>query len=196
MKTVTNIQNIAWEFLKLNPEYNADYKSNASRPIRLNNTFSLTIHRQLTSDLSANKWGLLAYENPSKSTAPFWSIAPTLEAEIAPHDEPALLPMLHNAGSTISGLLLLNGDLVLKIENAVSAIQVRIKNGYLFKDTSSLVLRFPINRQLPSQLSHGLELFNVVTGQQAKKIAHVTKRIMTNFFLSLSIFSQVATTVK
>ncbi|PCI37243.1 MAG: hypothetical protein COB46_13720 [Rhodospirillaceae bacterium] len=196
MKKDTNIQNIAWEFLKLNPEYNADYKSNASRPKRLNNTFSLTIHRQLTSDLSANKWGLLAYENPSNLTAPFWSIAPTLEAEVSAHDEPALLPMLHNVGSTASGLLLLNGDLILKIENAVSAIQVRIKNGHLFKNTSGLVLRLPINHQLPLQLSHGLELFNVVTGQQAKKIATATKRIMSNFFLSLSISSQVATNVR
>ena len=187
MKTIANIQNIAWEFLKLNPEYKADYRSNASRSKRINTPASLTIHKQSSSDLSALKWGLFAYRCPSRLTSPFWSIAPTLEAEISSHGTPALLPMLHNVGSTASGLLLLNGDLLLKIENPISAIQVRIKDGLGFNDTSSLVLRLPLNDKLPSQLLHGLELFNAVTGQQAKKIAHATKRIMTNFLLSLNI---------
>lgn len=89
-----------------------------------------------------------------------------LEAEIDKGGKQALLPMLHTTGASISGLMLLSGDLVLKVERDDSTVQLRIKNGRLFDETCGLVLRLPMDLRLPARLSQSLEMWNIATSEQ------------------------------
>ncbi len=173
MLNTTQTGNIGWNFLRKNSEYNEEWLfSFPSTSAKMENS-PFDLYKQERFDQSAQKWGLFAYADPTispGSVTPFWSITPTLEAGIAPEDKQALLPMLRKVGAVISGLLLLNGDLILKIKRDEATVQVHIKDGRSFNETSGLTLHLPLDLALPIRLKRSLDLWNFTTGQQTKKV--------------------------
>ncbi len=172
---------IAWEFLRRSPEYKADVKSlPAYAKSKIEHDFN-SFHEQQPSDLAARKWGLFAFAYPERLACkgvPFWSAQPTIDAEIAQHGEPALMPMLSMAGAEISGLLLLNGDLILKVEHEDRSVQMQIKDGRSFNQNSGLVLRLPVALKLPVQLSRSVDLWYIATDSPLKKSLPLIKLII------------------
>lgn len=195
MKNNLKCRDTAWRFLRKNPNYRTDWKSILPFANRPKIQATIPLYAQSHSDVSAQKWGLFAYEDPNDFgdlISPFWSEAPTLEAEIAPGGTPALLPMLRKAEARVMGLLLLDGDLILKVERDNDAVQVRIKNGHTFNETCGLILNLPLNLGLPAQLSHAQNLWGIASGKRVKKVIFAIPRILTNFFLSWMASWQVA----
>jgi hypothetical protein len=184
-----NKQDIAWQFLRKNLNYNHDYEQNHTGTMHIIKNIGVPCTIQKTSDIAAKEWGLFAFSNPRMSSAEqrlFWSIAPTLDAEIIPNGQTPLLPLIHKSDATISGLLLLDGDLVLRIEHAMKTVQLRVKNGLDFNENTCIALRLPVDLSLPINLSKGLDLWNIASGERFKKLVNQTKRIITNCFASLT----------
>ncbi len=178
-------RNTAWKFLRKNPDYINDWHHLDTTPTLISNTRAFKIYEQRQSDLPAEKWGLLTYEDPivePENIAPFWSITPILEAEVVPNEKSALIPMLRKTGAAISGLLLLDGDLILKAVREGVTAQVRIKNGQDFNETSGLILHLPLDLMLPVRLTRSLDFWNIAVGEQFKKVENQIKRIMMNFY--------------
>jgi hypothetical protein len=181
----------AWRFLRRNPEYHADWQSQNDTTMTKNGLFPFPLHKQSHSDLPAGKWGLFAYVDPSAAydvITPFWSITPMPETEIDQGSELPLLPMLRKAGTSVSGLLLLCGDLILKVERDNTSAQLRIKNGQSFDETCGLVLRLPMDLQIPAQLSRCLNIWNTAIGGSIKKDPEVVQLITMNSSSSLIAF--------
>ena len=63
---------------------------------------------------------------------PFWSVAPMIEAAPAPADGPGLAEIARESGASLEGLMLADGTLILKVERAGRARQVRIADGARF----------------------------------------------------------------
>ena len=80
-----------------------------------------------------------------------------------------MLSMMRRAGAGIAGLLLLDGDLILRIDHVMKAVQLRIKNGLSFNEHACLVLRLPVDLSLSVKLTRGLDLWSIVSGEQFKK---------------------------
>ena len=121
----------AWRFLKRNPGYGADWRAAGRPPPEAGLPFPVWVQTQ--SDRAAAPWGLLAWENPhggDEPASPFWAHVPMMDGEIDPPDAPlyeASLPaQLRETGGRLSGLRLLDGALIVKIESGGGIAQVRI----------------------------------------------------------------------
>jgi len=185
----------AWEFLRKNPDYISDWRHFGTMPAIKNDTRPFNIYEQHPSDQSAEKWGLFAFQAPMaspESATPFWSIAPTLEAEVVHGSQPSLLPMLREVGAKITGLLLLNGNIILKVGHDATTVQVRIKDAKAFDKTSGLFLRLPLDLRLPVRLTRSMDLWKIAAGEQFKKVENLTIRTMTSF----SSFLMASSTAK
>ena len=142
----------AWQFLKRNPRYFADWRD--ADPAPSVGPASFPLRAQSRSDAAAAAWGLLAWECPQGEdgpSSPFWAGAPMPEAESAPPDTPGmpgLSTLLRDAGARLSGLRLSGGALILKIERGGDAVQVRIADGKPFDPGRGLVLRLPVRLEL------------------------------------------------
>ena len=194
MNTFINKHELAWCFLQKNSNYKKDYFSNEISITPKINKSNIIIQKQIQSDRGANKWGLYAYINPNTpadKTSPFWSIIPPLNAIAVLNSKSPLFSMMQKAEATVSGLLLLNGDLILKIKRERFVIQIRIAEGHLFDETSGLQLNLHLNDQFPFQLSQSHNLWNIVSGKSIKKAQSLTRLITMNFFSSLMPFSMV-----
>ena len=81
----TNKQDIAWQFLRKNPDYqHASEQARAGNMQLIGNT-GVPCTTQTASDIAAQNWGLFAFCDPCASNTgqkPFWSIALTLDADI------------------------------------------------------------------------------------------------------------------
>ncbi len=184
MSPLYKLETYAWEFLLRNPEYKAKARSCPAFIEPAKDKISASFYEQLPSDLAAQKWGLFAFkypERPADSGTPFWSIQPTIKAEIAQHGHPALIPMLSKAGADISGLLLLNGHMILKIEHKGRTVQIRIKDGRSFNRKSGLVLRLSVTYNLSIQISHSTNLWNIITKYSPKKSLPTVKLISPSY---------------
>ena len=131
----------AWAFLRRNPVCRAVWREAAARPVFEPAPFSVRV--QSRADGRALKWGLLAWEDSHKTdgpASPFWAEAPMLEGEWAT-GAPALPGQLAKSGARLEGLRLIDGTLILKIENGENAAQVRVRAGTSVAIGERLVLR-------------------------------------------------------
>ena len=123
----------AWLFLKRNDGYaEARPPFAGGAPSFLDAPFPL--RRQTEADLEAARWGLLAWENPFAAPgpcSPFWSVAPMMEVVPAPAPAggPGLVEMAREGGASLEGLMLADGTLILKVERAGRARQLRFADG-------------------------------------------------------------------
>ena len=89
------------------------------------------VRLQTAADLAASRWGLLAWADPDEEDdpiSPFWLKAPMLQIAISPDATP-LVPGMTALAAPLSGLRLVDGDLVLKIERGRATTQLRIPAG-------------------------------------------------------------------
>ncbi len=115
---------------------------------------------QSEADLDAARWGLLAWEDPEAVDGPgsaFWSDAPMLGCALG-EGEPALVDLLEEAGSTVTGLRLAGGALILKIERGPDAVQLRLADAAAFPGGGGIELRHGI-AGLPVTAARELELW-------------------------------------
>ena len=107
----------AWQFLCCNAGYRTAWRRRHAQP-GLPKQAPFQVRLQTAADLAAARWGLLAWADPDEEDgpiSPFWLEAPILQIAISPDGTP-LVPGMTALGAPLSGLRLVNGDLVLKIE--------------------------------------------------------------------------------
>ena len=109
--------------------YRAAYEEQAEPPAFEEAVFPVRV--QSEADLAAREsWRIEAWENPfarDGPASPFLAGEPMLEAEGSAEATP-LMPFLAAAGARIDGLRLLDGTLIVKIEQDGRAVQVRVAN--------------------------------------------------------------------
>ena len=120
-----------WLYFRRHPAYRAAWRAGAGEAAFEPAPFPLRV--QSRADLDAARFGLLAWEDPYAEdgpASPFWSEAPRVLAVPAPADVAAELEPLGAAmardGAALSGLRLLDGALVLKLEWDGVAAQMRL----------------------------------------------------------------------
>ena len=158
----------AWRVLKRHPCYREAFVGAAERvggpqggpvPIRL----------QTEADLEAAPWGLLAWEDPSAEdgpASPFWAEAPMAEGLPGRPDTPPFAAMVRSQGGAVSGLLLLDGALILKVERDGAAGQVRIEDGAAFDPAGGLGLFLPWGEDhMSRELARAGDLREVLAGE-------------------------------
>ena len=120
-----------WQFLKRNDPYAEACRALTDpAPAFLDAPFP--IRRQTGADLEAGPWGLLGWEDPLAANgpcSPIWAVAPMIEVAPAPADGPGLAEMARASGAALSGLRLADGALILKVERAGRARQLRFADG-------------------------------------------------------------------
>ena len=83
--------------------------------------FPVTATLARTGDTAAAVWVLSAWEDPEAEDAPlslFWDVASMLGC-VLDGDEPTRLGLVEDAGSSLTGLRLVGGDLIHKIERGL-----------------------------------------------------------------------------
>ena len=156
-----------WLFLKRNDGYaQARPPFAGGAPAFLDAPFPL--RRQTGADLEAARWGLLAWEDPFAAPgpcSPFWSVAPMIEAAPAPADGPGLAEIARESGAALEGLMLEDGTLILKVERAGRARQVRIADGARFDPwRGSFVPGASFGRDWPRLNGHVRDLWRMLGG--------------------------------
>ena len=79
----------------------------------------IPIRRQTEADLEAASWGLLAWEDPfadGGSASPFWADAPMVEGRQGRRETSSFASLVRRQGGGVSGLLLRDGAMILKVE--------------------------------------------------------------------------------
>ena len=150
----------AWEVLRCRDDYRAVWAASAVQAEHEPAPFPIRI--QSEADLAAASWGLSAWEDPGAAdgpASPFWAVASMLGC-VLDESEPPLLGLLADAKSSLTGLRLIGGDLILKIERGVQAVQLRLTGAAAFPDSGGIGLRHGIPR-LPETVARELDLWSV-----------------------------------
>ena len=170
----------AWEFLRRNPAYvEAAAKAAAGAAGAAAEPAPITMRVQTGADLEAAAWGLLAWEDPldgpatgtsvrGTSVSPFWRDAPMLAA--APvRGAPPLAEVLDAPGWRLSGLRLVDGGTVLKVEHGGAAVQLTIADA--FDPAGGIELRLPVALDLRTPLLEAAALWPMVAAAPKKAAA-------------------------
>ena len=140
------------------------------------------LRAQTEADLDAAEWGLLAWEDPDGdgSGSPFWAEAPALEAIPWPSTPEPVAALGRQPGWDLSGLRLLDGGVVLKVECGASAVQLRIPGpsvpgtgvpgGAGFDPEGGVMVLTPTGLGLPVRLRRAADLWPVA-GVVSKRAA-------------------------
>ena len=120
------------------------------------------IRIQTVADLEADRFEMLAWEDPGKADGPgsaFWRQDGMPEGVLEPGAVP-LLGLVGDRGS-IEGLRLLDGDLVLKIEYGGAAVQVRLGNAARFPNDGGISIKHPFGLGIPLSVRRLLDFWRV-----------------------------------
>ena len=107
-----------------------------------------------------------AWENPfarDGPASPFWAGEAMLEAEGSPTAEP-LLPFLAGVGARVDGLRLLDGSLIVKIEEDGRAVQIRVTRDGPLLAGGGLRLYHDYGLELPMEIARLTDLWSVSGG--------------------------------
>ena len=115
----------AWALLRLDRDYRSAWQAHADRPVYEDDTSFPVRIRSDADRIAARDWSLFAWEDPHGNAVSAFFDTPMLEGQGSATAQP-LMPMLEAAGARIEGLRLDGGALVLKVEAAGMARQVRI----------------------------------------------------------------------
>ena len=127
------------------------------------------IRIQTEADLEAERYGMLAWEDPWKAdgpASPFWRQDGMPEGVQQPGAEP-LIGLMGDRGA-VEGLRLLDGDLVLKIEYGGAAVQIRLGNVARFPDGGGISIRHAFGLGMPLSVRRLLD-FRGVAGPPAPR---------------------------
>ena len=156
----------AWGVLRGLRAYRAAWESLAEAPVFEDGT-AFPVRIQSEADLAArDPWRIEAWENSfarDGPASPFWAGEAMLEAEGSPMARP-LLPFLAGVGARVDGLRLLDGTLVVKIEQDGRAVQVRVtKDGPLLAG-GGFRLYHDFGPEVPLEIARLTELWSVSGG--------------------------------
>ena len=131
----------AWRFIRASAGYRRAWRRRLPSP-GLPEAAPFPVRLQAAADLAALDWGLLAWEDPyaeNGPVSPFWARGP-MPVGRAVRDAAPLAALAAAGGSTLAGLRLADGTLVLKAERPGAAVQVRLPGGATFPDKAGLEL--------------------------------------------------------
>ena len=118
-----------WHALRANPDYKADWRTHGGAP-EVVETAGFALRTQTEADLTAARWGLLAWEDPAERSvfSPFWVDDRMLQGVVveATESAPPVTTLMRATGMHASGLRLLDGALVLKWKRWRRVEQVRL----------------------------------------------------------------------
>ena len=159
----------AWRILRLHPDYRKAWRAVAAGTSRAH-PGSIPIRRQTEADLAAAAWGLLAWEDPLADggpASPFWANAPMAEGMQGRKGTPSFASLAEERGAALSGLLLEDGALILKVERDGAAGQVRIEDGAAFDLDGGLGLDLSGDLEFLSlQLTRAGDLRALLAGEE------------------------------
>ena len=129
-----------WRSLSRDPDYIADWRANAGRPVREGPPFPF--RRQTEADLKAARWNLLAWEDPHDPlrASPFWADVPVLDARVVPAGDAGgyrLSDVARRTGARFQGLWLLDGTLIVKFVRGRKTTLFRVVDGDAFDPARS-----------------------------------------------------------
>ena len=154
---------LAWEALRRVEDYEEAWKRyGAGSPAPSLEPGPFRIRIQTKADLEAGRFELLAWKNPCKAdgpASPFWRQDVMLEGLLEPGAEP-LAATVGDEG-TVEGLRLLGGDLVVKVEYAGTAVQVRLRDAPRFPDDGGIFIKHPFGLSLPQSVRRILDFWSV-----------------------------------
>lgn len=154
---------LAWEALKRVEDYERAWKRyGADGPAHALEPGPFRIRIQTKADLEAGRFELLAWENPRKPDGPasgFWRQDVMLEGLLEPGAEP-LAALVGDEGS-IEGLRLLEGDLVLKVEYAGAAVQIRMRGVARFPEDGGIFIKYPFGLGLQQSVRRILDFWGL-----------------------------------
>ena len=135
----------AWRVLRRLLDYRRGWLAAAGRTGSAEGA-PIPIRSQTGADLEAAPWGLLAWQDPFAEdgpASPFWADAPMVEGKQAGSGTQPFADLVRSQKGSVSGLLLLDGTLILKVERNGAAGQVRIEDGTSFDPAGGLGLFLP-----------------------------------------------------
>ncbi len=162
---MADVDTRTWTLMRGLPAYRAAFEALAEAPLFEEAAFPVRV--QSEADLAArDPWQIEAWESPfarDGPASPFLAGDRMLEAE-GSSGAPPLLPLLAGAGARIDGLRLLDGTLIVKIEQDGRAVQVRVaKDGPLLAG-GGLRLYHDFGLELPMEIARLTDLWSVSGG--------------------------------
>ena len=130
----------SWRSLSRDPDYVADWRAIAGRPVRAGPPFPF--RRQTEADLKAARWNLLAWEDPYDPlrASPFWADAPVVDARVVPSGDAGgyrLSDVARRTGARFQGLRLLDGTLIVKFVRGRNTTLFQVVDGDAFDPARS-----------------------------------------------------------
>ena len=155
---------LAWMILRHVVEYREGWRrhAEASDASAAPESGPFRIRIQTEADLEADRFEMLAWEDPRKAdgpASPFWRHDGMPEGVLEPGAEP-LAALVGDRGS-VEGLRLLGGDLVLKIVYGGAAVQVRLGNAAWFPDDGGISIRHAFGLRIPLSVRRLLDFWSV-----------------------------------
>ena len=165
----------AWSYLRCDRHYVAmsrrhfaahgrapEYEDGTPFPVRI----------QSDADLAAmEEWRLLAVQDPFDEDgpiSPFWADAPMLEG-VGSATAPPLPALLAETGATLEGLRLMDGSLVLKVENDGAAVQVLVTGDGPLMGGGGVRVFHDWGLRLPVEIDRLADLWRVSGGGVPRK---------------------------
>ena len=154
----------AWLFLRHVEAYEAAWRAHAVLPAPepVFEPALFAIRTQTAADLEAARFDLLAWEDPWAEDGPasaFWVQSGMVEAVLEPDAEP-LVSVVAAGGGTVEGLRLADGGLVLKIECAGAAVQIRVRGSAPFPGDGGIEVRHSFGLRMPQTVGRMLDFWN------------------------------------
>ena len=153
---------VAWMVLRQVDEYRKAWDRHAAGVSVAAELGPLRIRVQTEADLEAERFELLAWEDPRKADGPasaFWRQDGMPEGVLEPGTEP-LVGLVGDRGS-VEGLRLLDGDLVLKIEYGGAAVQIRLRGVARFPDDGGISVKHGFGLRMPLSVRRLLDFWSV-----------------------------------
>ena len=154
-----------WKLLRGLRAYRAAFEAHAEAPAFEEAAFPVRV--QSEADLAArDPWRIAAWENPfarDGPASPFLAGERMLEGEGSARATP-LVPLLAAAGARIDGLRLLDGTLIVKIEQDGRAVQVRVTNEGPLLAAGGIRLYHDYGLELPMEIARLTDLWGVSGG--------------------------------
>ena len=161
---------LAWRALRYAPDYREAWlRHGGGAPLALEpGPFGIRV--QSEADREAERFELLAWEDPHDANGPvlpFWRQEGMIEG-LVESGAPPLVKVVANGGA-VEGLRLLGGDLVLKVEYAGEAVQIRVRDAPRFPDGGALAVKHVFGLEMPVSMQRVLDFWSVAGRKGPRK---------------------------
>lgn len=177
----TTSSQISWEYLRRNQNYQSDERLHRKSSEKTESTKDtkgyFTYIQQTGLDFEAQKWGILAFTDPTKNRIPFWhpdqnktTIAAIVQNREDTAEAKPFIPTLLKAKADVRGLRLLDGRLCLSISTDDTSAQLMFPPGTMLDETSSVSFVLPYGLALPIHAEQAKTLW-IISGSRSKKVS-------------------------